>query len=95
MKEDRNSKIIMVAQQIKSTVDDGGKIWKIKRKVQGKNQTPYTIKDEKKQQNWMFIPDFRGTQKILWKSTENKTVREGWGNTNTVQSRKRIPTDYQ
>ena len=47
MKEDRNSKIIMVAQQIKSTVDDGGKIWKIKRKVQGKNQTPYTIKDEK------------------------------------------------
>ena len=51
MKEDRNSKIIMVAQQIKSTVDDGGKIWKIKRKVQGKNQTPYTIKDEKKQQN--------------------------------------------
>ena len=38
----------------------------------------------KKQKNQKFITDFRGTQEILLKSTENKTVRDTWGNTNTV-----------
>ena len=47
MKEKRSRRIIKVAQQIKSNVDNGGKIWEIKRKVQRKNQTPHTIKDEK------------------------------------------------
>ena len=39
MKENRSKRIIKVAQQIKSNVDNGGKIWEIKRKIQRKNQT--------------------------------------------------------
>ena len=46
MKENRSRRIIKVAQQIKSNVDNEGKIWEIKRKVQRKYQTPQTIKDE-------------------------------------------------
>ena len=38
----------------------------------------------KKQQNRKFITDFREIQEILWKSTENKTLRDRWGNTNAV-----------
>ena len=47
MKENRSRRIIRVAKQIKSNANNAGKIWKIKRKVQRKNQTPHTIKDEK------------------------------------------------
>ena len=47
MKENRSRRIIKVAQQIKSNVDNGGKIWEVKRKVQRKYQAPHTIKDEK------------------------------------------------
>ena len=59
MKENRSRRIINVAQQIKSNADNREKIWEIKRKVQRKNQTPHTIKDEKK-----FVLDFKGIQKI-------------------------------
>ena len=47
IKENRNMRIIKVAQQIKLSVDNRGKTWEIKRKVQRKNQTPQTIKDKK------------------------------------------------
>ena len=47
MKENRSRRIIKVAQQIKSNVDNGGKICEIKRHVQRKNQTFHTIKNEK------------------------------------------------
>ena len=47
MKENRSKKIIKVAQQIKSNVDNGGRIWEVKLKVQRKNQTPHLIEDEK------------------------------------------------
>ena len=47
MKENRSRRIIKVTQQIKSNVDNGGKIWEVKRKIQRKKQTPDTIKDEK------------------------------------------------
>ena len=46
MKENRTRKIIKVTQPIKSNVDNGGKIWEIKQKVQKNNQTTHTIKDE-------------------------------------------------
>ena len=36
MKENRIRILLKVAQQIKSNVNNGGKIWKIKRKVQRK-----------------------------------------------------------
>ena len=45
IKENRSRRIIKVAQQIKSNVDNGGKIWEVKRKVQRKYQAPHTIKD--------------------------------------------------
>ena len=47
MKENRSRRIIKVAQQIKSNVDNGEKIWEVTREVQTKNQTPHTIRDEK------------------------------------------------
>ena len=47
MKENRSRRIIKVAQQIKSNVENEGKIWEVKRKIQRKNQTPDTVKDEK------------------------------------------------
>ena len=46
IKENRSKSIIKVAQQIKSNVDNVGKIREIKRKVQRKNQAPHTVKDE-------------------------------------------------
>ena len=47
MKKKYNTRIIKVERQIKSNVDNGGKTWEIKQKVRRKNQTPYTIKNEK------------------------------------------------
>ena len=41
------------------------KYGKSNEKFKEKNQTPRTIKDLKKQQNQMFIPDIRGIQEIL------------------------------
>ena len=79
MKEDGNSKIIMVAQQIKSTVDDGGKIWKIKRKVQGKNQAPYTIKDEKKNRiecSSQTLEEHKKYYENLLKTRQSETAEE-------------------
>ena len=58
MKENGGSRIIKVAQQIKSNVDNGGKIWEIKLKVQGKKRTPHTIKDEKKKTESNVHPRF-------------------------------------
>ena len=63
MKGNRSRRVIKVAQQIKPNVDNGGQMWEIKQKVQRKNQTPHTIKDEK-QQNRMFIPGIRRIQEI-------------------------------
>ena len=45
IKKNRSSRIIKVAQQTESNVDNGEKIWEIKRKVQRKNKTPHTFKD--------------------------------------------------
>ena len=46
MKKNRSRRVIK-AQQIKSNLDNGGKMWEVKQKVQRKNQTPHTIKNEK------------------------------------------------
>ena len=63
MKGNRSRRVIKVPQQIKPNVDNGGQMWEIKQKVQRKNQTPHTIKDEK-HQNRMFIPGIRRIQEI-------------------------------
>ena len=47
MTENRSRRIIKVAQQIKPNVDNGGKIWEVNWKSQGKNQTSHAMKDEK------------------------------------------------
>ena len=40
-------------------------MWKIKLKVQKKSQRPHTIKKkQKKKQNRIFIPDYRGIPEI-------------------------------
>ena len=64
MKENRSRRIVKVAQQIKSNVENGGKLREIKQKVQRQTQTPHTIKDEKTTES-KFITDFRGIQEIL------------------------------
>ena len=65
MKENRSRRIIKVAQQIKSNVGNGGKIWEINRKVQRKKLNTLYYQRWKKQQNRVFIPDLRGIQEIL------------------------------
>ena len=74
MKETGSRKIIKVAQQIKSNVDNRGKIWEIKWKVQRKNQTPRTIKDEKNNRiegSWQIIEEHK-KMKIYWKQDSQR-----------------------
>ena len=55
MKENRSRRIIKIAQQIKSGVDNGGKIWELKRRFQRKSQTSHTIKDEKTAESYVHL----------------------------------------
>ena len=63
--KNRSRRIIKVAQQIKSNVDNGGKIWEIKWNVQRKKSNISYYQRWKQQQNRIFIPYFRGVQEIL------------------------------
>ena len=47
MKENRSRRIIKVVHQIKKNINIGGKSLEIKRKVQRKDRTLHTIKNEK------------------------------------------------
>ena len=79
MKENRSKSIIKVAQQIKSNVDNGGKIWEIKRKVQRKNQTPHTIKDEKNNRieySTQILEEYKKYYKNLLKTRQSETAEE-------------------
>ena len=79
MKENRSRRIIKVAQQIKSNVDNGGKIWEIKRKVQRKNQTPHTIKDEKNNRieySTQILEEYKKYYKNLLKTRQSETAEE-------------------
>ena len=42
-KEGRSKRINHIAQEIKENVDNGGKIWEVKRRLEKKVQTPYSI----------------------------------------------------
>ena len=79
MKENRNKRIIKVAQQIKSNVNNGGKIWEIKRKVQRKNQTPHTIKEKKTngiECSSQILEEYEKYYKILLKTRQSETAEE-------------------
>ena len=43
LKESRAAKISKVAESIKNNVDNGGKIWEVKRKLKKKEQNPHQI----------------------------------------------------
>ena len=79
MKENRTKRIIKVAQQIKSNVDSGGKIQEIKRKVQRKNQTPHTIKDEKNNKikcSSQILEEYKKYYENLLKTRQSETAEE-------------------
>ena len=42
-KEGRGKRINRIAQEIRENVDNGGKIWEVKRRLEKKVQTPYSI----------------------------------------------------
>ena len=42
-KKDRCKKIDCIAQEVRENVDNGGKAWKLKRRLGKKGQTPYSI----------------------------------------------------
>ena len=78
MKESRSRRIIKVAQQIKSNVDNGGKIWEVKRKVQRKNQTPHTIKDDKNnkiESSSQILEEYKKYENIM-KTRQSETAEE-------------------
>ena len=78
MKENRSRRIIKVAQQIRSNVDNGGKIWEVKRKVQRKNQTAHTIKDEKNnriESSSQILEEYKKYENLL-KTRQSETSEE-------------------
>ena len=46
-KEGRSKKINHIAEKVRENVDGGDKIWKVKRKIEKKIQTPYSITNTK------------------------------------------------
>ena len=78
MKENKSRRIIKVAQQIKSNVDNGEKIWEIKWKVQRKNQTPYTIKNEKTAESKVHqtLEEYKKYYENLLKTRQSETAEE-------------------
>ena len=46
-KEVRSKRINRIAQEIRENVDNGGKIWEVKRRLEKKVQTPYSITNTK------------------------------------------------
>ena len=79
MKENRSRRIIKVAQQIKSNVDNEGKIWEIKRKVQRKYQTPQTIKDEENnriESSSQILGEYKKYYENLLKTRQSETAEE-------------------
>ena len=49
LKESRAAKILKVAELIKNSVDNEGKIWKVKRKLKKKEQNPHHILNSQSQ----------------------------------------------
>ena len=42
-KEVRSKRINRIAQEIRENVDNGGKIWEVKRRLEKKVETPYSV----------------------------------------------------
>ena len=80
MKENRSRKIIKVVQQI----------WEIKRKVQRKNQTPHTTKDEKNnriESLSQILEEYKKYYENLLKTRQSKVKKEFQQNYNRKNCR--------
>ena len=60
-------------------MENGRKIWEIKRKVQRINQTPHTIKDEKNNRiecSSQILEEYKKYYKNLLKTRQSETAEE-------------------
>ena len=67
-KEVRSKRINCIVQEIRENVDNGGKIWEVKRRLEKKIQTPYSITNAEgiKLQNRLDIQEeFKKYKKLL------------------------------
>ena len=72
-KEGRSKRINRIAQEIRENVDNGGKIWEVKRRLEKKVQTPYSITNAEgiKLQNRLDIQEeYKKYYKKLLKTRE-------------------------
>ena len=72
-KEGRSKRINCIAQEIRENVDNGGKIWEVKRRLEKKVQTPYSITNAEgiKLQNRLDIQEeYKKYYKKLLKTRE-------------------------
>ena len=71
-KEVRSKRINRIAQEIRENVDNGGKIWGVKRRLEKKVQTPYSITNAEgiKLQNRLDIQEEYKKYKKLLKTRE-------------------------
>ena len=79
LKENRSTKIIKVAQQIKPKVDNGRKIWEIKQNVKRKNQIPHTIKYGKNNRIEclsQMLEEYKKYYKNLLKARQSEAAKE-------------------
>ena len=71
-KEVRSKRINRIAQEIRENVDNGGKVWEVKRRLEKKVQTPYSITNAEgiKLQNRLDIQEEYKKYKKLLKTRE-------------------------
>ena len=77
--KDGRSKIInYIAQEIRENVDNGGKIWEVKRRLEKKVQTPYSITNAEriKLENGLDIQEEYKKYKNLLKTRESDNESE-------------------
>ena len=63
----RSKRINHIAQEIRENVDNGGKIWEVKRRLEKKVQTPYSITNAGgiKLENKLDIQEYKKYKKLL------------------------------
>ena len=66
-KEGTSKKINHIAQEIRENVDNGGKIWKVKRRLEKKVQTPYSMTNAE----WIKLENKLDTQEEYKKYYKN------------------------
>ena len=78
-KEGRSKRINCIAQEIRENVDNGGKIWEVKRRLEKKVKAPYSITNTKriKLENRLDIQEeYKKYYKKLLKTREPENESE-------------------